>query len=308
MDICTKYLAATPWSLEEEETIREYNSKQLSFYTTDDLRARLDFPNDDDMRQNELELLIEDTLITSFLKIPLKNPFDYHDPTCQMEKDNLSKAFTTILSNFGPDKSSKLLTNVIALMTQESRNLLITITKACQEGNGELMWCSSITFCWYFDVLRKANVAQDIVDSLLKDDQISQVLRKECAILSYDDDALAFMTFERWAEVILIIFKDIMDGRLFLKTSERILLLEKWIWILQSSYRKMSQNREYITLLNKFIMTFPRQVQKTIYNSWTYDSDKLSWLGVEQDLMMKVRSLWLDELMDKLKDVGKIEI
>ncbi|KAG0570402.1 hypothetical protein KC19_6G159700 [Ceratodon purpureus] len=133
LDIGVKYLAAAPWSGEEEKQIRSFcDSGQLSLDSINDLHKRLQLGTTARERE-EIHLKRTHGILKRYLQLSLL--------TVNSQKETLAESrrlfetgFKATIAGSGPGKSAKLLPKVLTLVTEESEKLLISLKKALKKG------------------------------------------------------------------------------------------------------------------------------------------------------------------------------
>lgn len=70
---------------------------------------------------------------------------------------------------------------------------------------------------------------------------------------------------KEWMDIILCIFKEVIEGSLVLETLIQYKLIEKCTWILALG-SEVGRGEEIAKILSTFVMTFPYEQQKGIFS------------------------------------------
>ena len=141
-------------------------------------------------------------------------------------------------------------------MRKESKKLLATVKREFEERPAGVGAHRDVAnFCWLFKIARKANAVWEL---LIKDKFVPQYLYDASFHLEI---LLPMWTQKKMARMVHSIMQDVLEGRLFLKTSQRITLFKEWCWLLQDTYldRDGAQVAEFVT---RFITSFPQRQQE----------------------------------------------
>jgi hypothetical protein len=293
MDICVKYLSAAPWSVDEENQIRKfYRPEQVCAESASDLAARLRFPLAEEERKKESSALMERTL-SRYLKIALTKDSSF-EVRCA-SRQVFAEAFHALASCPRTPMCREALEYALAIAAKELEEILESMTgPGCQKGWGApVATVNLLQFCWLFEVLREANAAQVAVELLLKLD-VSRVL-----LTAFDPFATIPTRPEvvcQWANMMYVIFRDVLNGRLFLKTSERVALYQQWNWILKRVNDLAPEEPPVSKVVASFIMSFPHVQQEEIYLRWASSLDEYTHLQGDYNLS-QAHTMWMTSLV-----------
>lgn len=301
-----RYLSAVPWSGEEEKQIRSfYDSWQLAFNITSDLSKRLQVPSNGEERQENLLKLIQKALSFS-LQTTCSDPLSSTSRSRKQSQTVFWETFKAIMAGTRePGKCCKVLPIVITLIIEESEKILLSIKKGCQEGapqGARAIWAHQTIFLnnlgkfgWLFGAVRSASSAQAMVELLLKDREFPLLLQSKFQSVSLNLGSKS-LEEKRWSKMMGTIFHDVLDGRLFLKTSERLALFQRWNWLLKADNFEPNAPLSP-TLVSDFIMGFPHEDQEEIFRCWVSNLDDPAHQA-DCDLS-EAHILWMKHLVSK---------
>lgn len=207
------------------------------------------------------------------------------------------RRFEAIISESGPGKCGKVLLDALTLVKEESKKLLLPLKTECEAAS----CCSDfldtvLSFCWLFDQMREGNAAQAMVEHILKDEDIAPLLQAKLQRLS---SAIKQPTYweMKWATMMCRIFRDILDGRLFLTSLERLAFFKRWNYFFKADTFD-SDSLLSATLVSSFILTFPYEDQEEIYRRWVSSLNDPAQQADRYDLS-EAHSLWMTYLVSK---------
>ncbi|KAG0626580.1 hypothetical protein M758_2G136100 [Ceratodon purpureus] len=108
--------------------------------------------------------------------------------------------------------------------------------------------------------------------------------------------------------MMYVIFRDVLNGRLFLKTSERVALYQNWNWILKRVENLAPEERPVSNVVASFIMSFPHAQQEEIYLRWASSVDEYPLQGDYN--LSEAHTIWMVSLVtDKVPKLeeGKLK-
>ncbi|KAG0570715.1 hypothetical protein M758_6G175800 [Ceratodon purpureus] len=292
IDIGVRYLAGVPWNEDEENQIREfYASGQLASDSSTDLRKRLQLPlNEEERQQSRLNLT--ERILRRSLQLCSTGT---NSKSRKESRMLFRETFEAIVRASGPGKCNKLLQLALTMVYQESERLLTAIKKTCQERLPHASLHTKLVskFCWLFDTLWMSSSTQAVVELVLRDQEIPRLLQTKLHFL-------AQLGMEnRWASMMRKIFEDVLLGRLFLKTSERLALFRRWVWILKDGNFD-PETPPCANLVCSFILTFPQEEQEMIFCRWLSSLDDPMQHSVYD--LSEAHSLWMKHLVAKSTD------
>jgi hypothetical protein len=155
------------------------------------------------------------------------------------------ETFQTIVS--GPNRHA-----VIESVKKEATRLLLSFKESNIEG-----------FAWLYGLLRNVHADQSVVDLLLKK---TDIFKTPFMAGEYCE----WRPVMAWIKLIGGMLQDVLDGRLFLTSSERYTLFIHWRHICEEgrSIWDVFGDRDLRKLFTTFLMTFPFQEQMRIMESW----------------------------------------
>lgn len=146
-----------------------------------------------------------------------------------------------------------------------------------------------VSFAWLYELSREENIPQVLVEVILKVEKVNMTLMSAESEAQY-----------KWADMMLQIFEDLLQGNLFLNTLERFTLFSDWIWILikQHPDGHIIGESSLLELLTKIVDTFPLLEQQKLYDTWAVSSYKLDQhdFGSMESIVAKSYSTWLTHL------------
>lgn len=203
----------------------------------------------------------------------------------------------------------------VAVVKEEMDRLWGSITKELREGVGLIirpraalqLMEALMQFAWVYSALRGSNAAQEVVEILLADHDIGQLLQWKFKSfhsgLCSDHQVPLLRAEQMWAGVMGTVFRDILDGKLFLDASERRGLFREWSWVLKGeNFEWLHYDAASIAaLICSFIMTFPQAEQEEIFDRWLTGFDGPAGLQQEASTcdLSEAYSLWLTHVISK---------
>lgn len=297
LDNCERYLAAVPWSDEQEMQIREfYDSGQIFSDPASDLCKRLQLAlNKEERMQSHLNLT-ERVLRRSLELSSTALLYESRQANLKLFRDGFSKAVKA--------GNSEVLQIALSTVMGEVERIFDCIKKAYEESQGPEAILHKRnrkkllpTFFYLFELLRWGDSAQVIVEFLLKDRDISTLLRSEFQFIA-GDLRQTVSEKKRWARMMRTIFEDVLEGRLFLTTLERLALFQRWIWLLKADNFKPDAALS-ATFVFDFILTFPQEEQEEIFRCWVRSlGDPTQQAAYD---LSEIHSPWMKHLISKAK-------
>lgn len=204
VDLGMNYLASTPWSADEEDQIRSFCEFGHIFVNPEvhgDLIARLRLYLNEKERQEEVSNITQGSVLSHFLEAILGDHMTWRPQSCQL----FEQAFRIIVFSSNAYAQNQCVT----LVDTAIERVLLSFN----DSRGTTFQEDVIGFCWLYGLLRSANAAQSVVESLLKERDVVHFMqcRKD----------LAGEAREKWIMLIHSMLQDVLNGRLFLCTSER---------------------------------------------------------------------------------------
>lgn len=273
MDICEKYLAAAPWSMDEESELRSTCAlSELPSHS--DLVVRLHFPSTKKAR-GDLQSMIQRTL-SRYLKNALD--VDPKKPELQAPLVVFAEAFHELCEESSTNEmGEEALLYALAVVEEEMRKILLDSISTVGRG-----WANPypkveggmLRFCWMFQVMREANAAQILVELLLKHDDVSKVLLSTIEQLDAAIRARASPDAgHEWAKMIYCIIQDILGGYLFLNSAERMALFFRHSWALGMIDYLAPGEPPVSEVVASFISSFPQLEQEELHLMWDQVKD-----------------------------------
>ena len=319
LGVCERYLAAVPWRDAEEKQIRAFcDSGQISSNPASDLCKRLQLPLNEEERMQSHFKVIESALKRSLERLsssPLLSESrressltEFKDGFFEVAKagcPELTKiALSTVMSeverifdgimqayqtrNQGVESQSEFDSD--SSFDSDSESESISTREKIRNRRLQLPVLVDL-----YKLLRWGNSDQVVVQLLLKDQDFPTLLHQsKFRFIAGSDEEVSER--KRWASMVRTIFKDVLAGRLYLTTSERLDLFRRWIWLLvaKKCQHDTAPSPKFVL---KFILTFPQEEQEEIFRSWaTVHKPPNQAL---YDFMAEVHSRWRKHLISK---------
>lgn len=201
-------------------------------------------------------------------------------------------AFHAIISSSRPSKCCKLLQYALGVVAYESSSLLDSIKSSCESSTADLTQHLS-NLCWLVGVAREANTAQEILQLLLNSGPISNLLQR-----AFEFDSVILPVQMKFAKTIYLVFQDVLNGRLLLKSSsQRLAFFYNWNWLLHEVYL---EDEEVVVarVVCEFVMSFPVVEQKEIFERWVRGLDRGDCGEGGYD-MSRAHGMWVDCLVGR---------
>lgn len=109
------------------------------------------------------------------------------------------------------------------------------------------------SFCWLFKVAQRRHAAKAVVELLVNDADALYVLHDRP---SQNWTFPPTWVVKRWARMIHSIFEDVTEGKLFLKSSQRVTLFLKGRWLMFDKFLNVGE-AHIAELVTRFITTLP---------------------------------------------------
>ncbi|KAG0604953.1 hypothetical protein M758_9G021600 [Ceratodon purpureus] len=293
LDIGVKYLAAAPWSGEEEKHIRSFcDSGQLSLDSISDLHKRLQLGTNARERE-EIHLKHTNGILKRYLQLSRITDSSVMETLAESRRV-FKEGFQAIVSGSGPGKSAKLLLKVLTLVSEESEKLLISLKKALEVGT--ILDFHILNFCWLFDTASVFNAGQVVLEQILKHEDIAPLLRSK--FRSFDHDPLRLSYEAQFESMLCRILLDVLEGRLFLTTSQRIAFFKQWNAFFTSPHNNPRPDCPLGgALVYRFISTLPHEDQEEIYRNWVSSLDDAAEKLPNHHVLAKAHSMWIKHLV-----------
>jgi hypothetical protein len=236
VDLGIKYLLATPWSADDEVKIRRFSESgntSLDSEAHGDLIARL---------RKSLRKKTHCDVLSLYLELALSK---WATPEPE-DRRVFEETFQTIVS--GPNRHA-----VIESVQKEATKLLFSFKESNDNVEG---------FAWLYGLLRSVHAGQSIVDHLLKKRGFFNSI-----IMRIEDD---WRQGEHmvWIKLIAAMLQDVLDGRLFLTSTERYTLFAIWCQTCEIDSLNVLEDHDLRELFTAFLMTFPFEEQMRMMGYW----------------------------------------
>ena len=240
LDHLLLYLSTIFWSDEDEIQIRAYmDSPDFPRAHAQELVARLGLDESEEHRREQLCKLIRRGIRTAF---------------SQDKNYDCTRAFFTelLLSNAEP---SDFYNQVALIVCEEVKQMFTLIEKAWTEKapsadlhsvRGRLM-----TMHWILETLLSAQRAEELIQAIVHFSAIPTFLTSLSDNQSLREQFAPCLR-EQFATFVLRMYKDVVDGRLLLKSPERVALLANW-----HSLGATLKSKEFEQLSEKLFITLP---------------------------------------------------
>ena len=213
MDCISQYLSAIRWSDEDERKIREYaSSPDFSRNHAEDLVSRLGL---DVVGEDHVKMTVNQ--IQKLAVWGMKNAFASVIPHENFHRKLIEELIVGIQA-----------CEVTKIIIELAKKHLVEIENRCQilEPYPEALFYSDIEgISWILKLFMSAGVAEELVQCLVALKAIPKKFLDAGRITGSKGRKLAV----EMATVVLQMFKEVVDGKLLLKTTQRITLFD-WDW------------------------------------------------------------------------------
>lgn len=158
----------------------------------------------------------------------------------------------SFLDNIGCGPSSEYSQRIVAIVSQEAIHVFHTI------ANEGFTYRTVTTMNWILSSLLKEHVAEELVQAIVRFDAIPEGMCQLQTLPGVSEKML--LTF---AELVILIFEDVVAGRLLLRPPERLALLSNWYAVLKKRLRVGS----YEEVTKTLFLTLPLQQQTELLHS-----------------------------------------
>lgn len=295
MDLISRYLSGIPWSEEDERRIREY-------------AASPDFPRnhaEDLVRRLELQVVEEDCQkkMCDMMQQSIRSALGFWDPLSSLE---FSRSFIEeLIEGIRPETSSEFAKTLVSIVTKEAKEKFLEVEANCQEVS-EVFEVEDFSehindMCWILNLLLNAGVAEELVQCLLHLDTFRDYIVAAASRFNNGlsrDETVKNEGFSM-TMLVLTMYQEVVDGRLLLKTPERIALVEKWHMVLEAYLEK--QDYEEATRCLFLTLPFEEQIEHIhlrredyvdarslatlVRKNWSIMEGKKSWSAIEEQSM-----------------------
>lgn len=256
MDMISRYLSAIPWLEEDERRIREYSaSPDFPKSHAEDLVSRLGLQVVEEECHKKMCDMIQQCI---------RSALGFWDPLSSLE---FSRNFIEeLIEGIRPDTcSSEFAKSLVSIITKEAKEKFYEVEANCQEVS-EVFEVEDFSehindMCWILNLLLNAGVAEELVQCLLhletfRDYIVSAASRFNNGLSR--DETVKNEGFSM-TMLVLTMYQEVVDGRLLLKTPERVALVEKWHVVLEAYLEK--QDYEEATRCLFLTLPFEEQIE-----------------------------------------------
>ena len=284
VDLGMNYLASTPWSADEEDQIRKFCEFGHIFVNPEahgDLIGRLRLYLNEKERQEEVSNITQGSILSHYLESILARDFRTWSPkSCQL----FEEAFRIIVFSSNEYAQNQCVTLVQAAIER--------VLSSFNDSRGTTFQEDVVGFCWLYGLLRSANTAQSIVESLLKEREVVHFMR-------YRKD-LAGEARKQWVMLICSMLQDVLNGRLFLSASKRCALFMDWNWLFDTRFQDVYDDDEVSELFTTYIMTFQLHEQQSMISCWEFRNEDPKLCGTEEFFIFDTYEKWMMRLIKKM--------
>jgi len=210
------------WTKEDEIRVREYAaSPDFPRIHLEDLVGRLGLDETQEDREKQLFALIRQCIRSG------------------LNAASGPKVFQTLpafLKAIGCAPPSDYSRRVFAVVSEEAKDMFVDIAK---DWHGKIPGKSNIAYiettierihamCWILEVLLQGQVAEELVQAIVHLDAIPDYV-------SNIIESRSLLAQKKFAELVLVMYKEVIAGRLLLRPPERMALLANWHELLKSS-------------------------------------------------------------------------
>lgn len=245
MDSISRYIAAIPWSCEDEIRIREYSSSpDFPCGHAHDIIARLGLQMTEEDRHNHMCDLVQQGIRTAL----------HPDGNFR----NTRAFFEEFLQGIKSGTSANVAKSVVSIVSGEAKNMLNAIGEECDDkGLYHLVPKFTeklLSICWVLNALLHARVAEELVEYMVQLESFASIVANVNCFNGPESCKKA--AFEL-AKVVLQMYAEVLDGTLLLNTAERTALLKNWHVVLESHVSRDS----YHQITKDFFLTLPLEQQ-----------------------------------------------
>lgn len=282
VDIGVKYLAAAPWSDDEETLIRDFCSSMqlLPCDSLSDLLIRLDDLPPGRHEKHEKLSSCAMNLLSLYLQEAISSDlFEINPESCK----KFTVAFHLIVA--GSESGlvcEKVLAHAMSLLTKESERLLSYLKTECGDNRFASPAAGNAvsSFCWLFKLARRCHAAQAIVELLLT-----------YGDAFYDGPSPPSWIMKKWARMMYTVFEDVLEGKVFLKTSERVTLFFKGRWLMFDKFLNLGET-QIAELVTRFVTTLPLQQQEECWKGTNH-------IDNDEGPSCEAHAMWISHMVTK---------
>lgn len=246
VETCVNYLAAVPWSQDDERRIRKFTTGL--HYPSDcaaDLSARLGPPLSGTERHGFLLDLTEEMLNFNYYSC-LCSDFDFHNGERSSSQSWFRDTFLQIMGG----SSQALAERVLGFLNDKVKRDISDVEK---KGDPHMLELNALrNVRWILKLLLETRTAKEVVEYIVEESSLDYTLSER---------HFANRWQKEWTDIFLCVLKEVNEGRLCLKTSTRVKLIKNYTWILALG-SEIGKGEEIAKILCTFVMTFPYEQQK----------------------------------------------
>ncbi|KAG0555292.1 hypothetical protein KC19_12G158700 [Ceratodon purpureus] len=301
VDLGIKYLSAAPWTSDEEKQIRSFCT--LGHFFLDgtvhmDLVARLRLPLTEKERTEEFSKFTQSVVLSQYLEKALwelslicvsvlskgseLHEVSYLKRSCKLYEDACRKIM------LGDNEYAQV--ECVRQLKTETMRLLLSF-KDC---SWDKFFENLTGFYRLYKLLRSFNAAQPVVDLLMKDKDLR--FSMHCREELLDNDSMAIN--KKWVKFVYSMFLDLLDGRLFLSSSDRYTLFMDFCTAFDMCFQDSFNPDEVTDTFTTYIMTFPPQKQLEMIRCWEMRKDDSC--GTHKFFIFETHEEWMMRLVSKL--------
>ncbi|KAG0626690.1 hypothetical protein M758_2G144400 [Ceratodon purpureus] len=293
MDLISRYLSGIPWSEEDERRIREYAaSPDFPRNHAEDLVCRLGLQVVEEDCQKKMCDMIQQSI---------RSALGFWDPMSSLE---FSRNFIEeLIEGIRPETSnSEFAKTLVSIVTKEAKEKFLEIESNCQEVS-EVFEVEDFSehindMCWIMNLLLSAGVAEELVQCLLHLETFRNYLVSAATRFNNGlsrDETVKNEGFSM-TMLVLTMYQEVVDGRLLLKTPERVALVEKWHMVLEAYLER--QDYEDATRCLFLTLPFEEQIEHIhlrredyvdarslatlVRKNWATMEGKKTWSAIEE--------------------------
>jgi hypothetical protein len=236
----------------------------------------------------------------------IRSALGFWDPLSSLE---FSRSFIEeLIEGIRPETSSEFAKTLVSIVTKEAKEKFLEVEANCQEVS-EVFEVEDFSehindMCWILNLLLNAGVAEDLVQCLLHLDTFRDYIVAAASRFNNGlsrDETVKNEGFSM-TMLVLTMYQEVVDGRLLLKTPERVALVEKWHMVLEAYLEK--QDYEEATRCLFLTLPFEEQIEHIhlrredyvdarslatlVRKNWSIMEGKKSWSAIEGKIFFQL--------------------